>query len=286
MLESFLLEQFLAFADCGTLSAAAEKLHTSQPALSRSMKKLEQELGVALFIRRKNQLQLNETGQYALLYARELLRANEEFTHRVQLYDRSLRTINIGYGTPVPQMVLTPLINSLFGGMRLSADMKDDRDFLKRLSDHTYQLVVTHKASPDSGAFLAKKCGHEDLFLSLPPGHPLAFSPEIHLKDLDGLNILLLYQIGFWAAMTKDKTPHTHYLLQVQREAFQELARNSGYPSFSSSYYLNRGEKLPGQINIPIADPECHVDYYLVCLKKDQHRFEPLFAEVNEKTVW
>ena len=106
------------------------------------------------------------------------------------------------------------------------------------------------------------------------------------MKDLDGLNILLLYQIGFWAAMTKDKTPHTHYLLQVQREAFQELARNSGYPSFSSSYYLNRGEKLPGQINIPIADPECHVDYYLVCLKKDQHRFEPLFAEVNEKTVW
>ena len=40
MTEIHLLEQLAAFDDCGTLSAAAEKLHTSQPALTRSMKKL------------------------------------------------------------------------------------------------------------------------------------------------------------------------------------------------------------------------------------------------------
>ena len=42
MIEIYLLEQLEAFARCGTLSAAAEELHLSQPALTRSMKKLEQ----------------------------------------------------------------------------------------------------------------------------------------------------------------------------------------------------------------------------------------------------
>ncbi len=53
MIELYELRQFAAFADCGTLLEAAEILHLSQPALSRNMKKLEEELGVPLFIRRK-----------------------------------------------------------------------------------------------------------------------------------------------------------------------------------------------------------------------------------------
>ena len=39
--EIYQLEQLLAFAECGTLSGAAERLHLSQPALSRSMQRLE-----------------------------------------------------------------------------------------------------------------------------------------------------------------------------------------------------------------------------------------------------
>ena len=45
MIELYELRQFAAFADCGTLSEAAEILHLSQPALSRSMKKIEEEIG-------------------------------------------------------------------------------------------------------------------------------------------------------------------------------------------------------------------------------------------------
>ena len=48
MIEIHLLEQLVTFAQCGTLSAASEKLHTSQPALTRSMKKLEADLNVKI----------------------------------------------------------------------------------------------------------------------------------------------------------------------------------------------------------------------------------------------
>lgn len=57
MIELHELRQFAAFAEYGTLSEAAEALHLSQPALSRSMKKLEDELGIPLFVRHKNKLE-------------------------------------------------------------------------------------------------------------------------------------------------------------------------------------------------------------------------------------
>lgn len=59
MIEIYLLEQLAAFARCGTLSKAAEELLISQPALSRSMKKLEDDLGVKLFIRENKKLLLD-----------------------------------------------------------------------------------------------------------------------------------------------------------------------------------------------------------------------------------
>ena len=46
MIEIYLLEQLVAFETYGTLSAAAEYLHISQPALSHSMQKLEELMGV------------------------------------------------------------------------------------------------------------------------------------------------------------------------------------------------------------------------------------------------
>ena len=46
MLDLYQLQQLLTVAECGTLSAAAQRLHLSQPALSRSMQRLEAELQV------------------------------------------------------------------------------------------------------------------------------------------------------------------------------------------------------------------------------------------------
>lgn len=285
MIEIYLLQQLTAFARCGTLTAAAKELHTSQPALTRAMKKLEEELGLTLFYRSKNHLTLNETGKVAAEYAQRVLQEAAYFQERVTAFDRSLHTLSIGYCAPVPQVVLTPLINAVFDGMTISADMTDDADFLKKLEARTYQLAVVHEA-PESDLFYSKKCGHEDLYISLRPSDPLTFYPEIHLHDLDGKSILLLSRIGFWQNITKMKTPNTHYLVQIDQAAFYELANHSDYPIFNSSYYKRRNlVLLPGRINVNLADEECHTDYYLVCLSSEKKRFQKLFDQVHENTV-
>lgn len=60
------LFQFKVLAESKTMTEAAERLHISQPALSSSLKRLETELGVQLFERRKNKLFLNEAGEKSL----------------------------------------------------------------------------------------------------------------------------------------------------------------------------------------------------------------------------
>ncbi|MBQ7433607.1 MAG: LysR family transcriptional regulator [Lachnospiraceae bacterium] len=284
MIEINLLNQLAAFAKYGTLSAAAEKLHTSQPALTRSMKKLESDLGVSLFIRSKNHLELNEVGVRAAKYAQDVLDADGDFETKVKAYDRSLRTISIGFCAPVPQSVLTPIINNVFDGMTISADMSDDSAFIDRIKSHEYHLAVLHE-KPDDEDIYYKKCGHEDLYISLMPSDPLTFYPEIHLADLDGRSILLLSRIGFWANFSGNKTPNATYLLQVDQVSFSELSTNSSYPSFTSSYYIRRGQILEGKVNVALVDPECHTDYYLVCLASEKNKYKLLFDQIAETTI-
>lgn len=284
MIDIYMLEQLKTFAECGTLSAAADILNTSQPSLTRSMKRMEDELGVVLFTRSKNHLGLTQTGKMAAQYAAQLLSVTLDFEGRVRAYDRSLHTIYVGYCAPVPQSVLTPIINNTFAGMTISADMTDDSDFLNKLQNGTYQLAVTH-FEPDKSVFYSKKIGHEQLYISLTPGNPLSFYPEIHLKDLNGLTILLLNRIGFWSAVHREKTPNTKYLLQVEDDSFREIASNSQYPVFSSSYFINRGETFPDRINIPIVDKECSTDFYLVCMLAEKPKYDELIKHVNENTI-
>ena len=63
MIELEQLKQLIAFATYGTLSKAAKELYISQPALSRSIQKLEKTLGVELFDRKKNKMELNQNGK-------------------------------------------------------------------------------------------------------------------------------------------------------------------------------------------------------------------------------
>ena len=84
MIELYLLEQLDAFHRCGTLSAAAEELHLSQPSLSRSMQKLEDTLGVPLFERQKNRLALNSTGILAAEDAGRILSSVAAMEERIR----------------------------------------------------------------------------------------------------------------------------------------------------------------------------------------------------------
>ena len=108
MIEIYLLEQLNTFVSCGTLSEAAEKLHMTQPTLSRSMRKLEDYFGFPLFNRDKKRLSLNESGKLMAEYARKILDEELEMEKHVRNFHKSLQTLHIGSIAPGPLMVILP----------------------------------------------------------------------------------------------------------------------------------------------------------------------------------
>src|SRR5258708_36052365 len=67
------LRYFVAVADRGRFTAAAEELHVAQPSVSKQVRKLEAELGAVLLERRKAGIALTDAGEILLPWARRVL---------------------------------------------------------------------------------------------------------------------------------------------------------------------------------------------------------------------
>lgn len=281
MFELYQLEQLLAVAECGTLSNAADRLHISQPALSRSMQRLEAELKVPLFLRQKNRVELNESGRLAVEYAQQIVGQSRSMISRIQAFDRSQRTILIGSCAPVPLWEIPPVLSGLYPDMTISSEIRENGVLLQGLRDNVYQLIVLPFPVEESG-ITCVKYGEEHLFFSLPPAHPLSGRKALYMKDLNGETMLLRNRLGFWRDIADRKMPDTRFLEQ-EDIAFEELVRSSALPNFVTDVVLRREGNPTNRVNIPILDEEANVTYYCLCKTSGQTDlgafFKPFLAK-------
>lgn len=277
MIELYELRQFAAFADLGTLSEAAEFLHLSQPALSRNMKKLEEDLEISLFNRSKNKLVLNENGEYVLELARKILADADSLPSKARDFDRKKRTITFGVCSPAPAWILVPLITNHFPHMALRTEQDTEARLLSDLDNNGYQLIALPR-KPEGKEYFCKECGKETLMFALPQKHKYARRKSLSFSDMDGENMLLMPDIGFWS-FVMEKMPASRFLTQSDRFSFNELVQASSLPSFVTDLSEKYRETPAGRVYIPISDPEATVTYYLICKTENKKIFQSLFQE-------
>ena len=150
MLDLNELEQLITFADMGTLSMAAEKLHISQPTITRTMQHLEEVFGVSLFVRGKNKITLNDTGIKAVEQARQLLSATDNALKNVRAFDKSLHTITISSCAPAPLWYVLPVLSSAYPDMTIASSLKSVPAICEDLDSEFCQLaILPHNAQYD-----------------------------------------------------------------------------------------------------------------------------------------
>ncbi len=278
MIELYELRQFVTFADTGTLSDTAKILHLSQPALSRNMKKLEDDIGIALFDRKKNKLELNKNGEYVLHLARNILENADSLIIKARDFDRRNRTITLGICAPAPVWSLAPLIANSFSHMSLQTEMDTTDRLFNDLNNNVYELIATYE-KPVGEQYFFKECGTENLMFSLPKKHKYAKRKSLTFEEMNGENMLLMSDIGFWS-FVKNKMPDSRFLTQTDRFSFNELIQASSLPSFVTNLTKKHRKVNTNRVNIPISDKEATVTYYLVCKAERKKDFKILFASL------
>lgn len=104
------LEYFNAVCQHKSITRAAAALHVTQPAITKSIHSLEEELGVQLFTRDKHQLQLTSEGELFLFRSRELLNNAETLINEMRDYGTlQKKTLKIGIPTTIGTIVLPKL---------------------------------------------------------------------------------------------------------------------------------------------------------------------------------
>ena len=281
MIETYLLEQFVAFAKHGTLLGAAEELHITQPTLSRSMKKLEEELGVSLFHRENSKLSLNETGKVAAEYAEKALSANQDLIDRVISFDRSLRTVSIGSCSPFPINELMPTLQDYLPGKTILTEMgSDDEHLISSLKNHQYSMVILHSL-PDDKSLYCQRYLDEQIYISIDSEHPIASQSSITFSELADLRILMSGNVGFWMDICRKHLDPSNLLVQNSMDALDELVDASRLPFFNSDRMIDLGYDAPGRKSVPISDEDAHATYWLVCLASDQKKYHSIFNVVR-----
>lgn len=286
MIEIYLLEALGALYDYGTLSAAAEHLHISQPALSRSMQKLEDLLGVSLFDRTKNRITLNETGRMAAVMSRRILESEEDMITAVRNYDSSLHTVSAGYCAPGPMMEMPLHLTQIYPKMKVSSEMENEDALLKGLRTGKYGFVIVPHAYEDEDT-ICIPCGTETLYFSLIPAHPAVLFKDqgLSFSQMNGETFVMASDIGIWRNLTMKMMPDSKFVLQDSLEALSAVINASTLPAFASDLTIRlfRSREDNGRIFIRILDPEATLHYHCVVLKKNRDRYAQWITFLEER---
>ena len=273
------LRQLDTIARRGTISAAAEELHLSQPALSRSIRRLEQELGQELFDRTHNSATLNDAGQLAVDHARNLLRDERMMLDAFADLARRQRTLLVGTVAPAPVWHLTALTVERFPGTLLNPVTLPEDEVERRLMNRSVDLAITLRPQI-LPTMRSTQTMVEDLYAFLPQGHRLATRDTVSFADLDGESFLVLSEVGFWMDMLRSNMPRANIVEQADRSVFEQLVRTTELLSFVTNVTQGIREGLD-RVAVPIADADAHATFFLSVLADAPQRMRDIYEWVD-----
>lgn len=188
------LEYFLGVASELHFSKAAEKLYVAQPALSRQIQQLENELDVVLFERDKRNVKLTPAGEYLQNEASRILSQLEYVRLRTQLIHRGEEgDLRIAHPESAVFSVLPTLLSALklyFPKIRgVLSEVLENKLFE---SLQNYQVDVGFVREPIPDKYLNSRLIFEECFsLVVPPNHPLTKENFTGLRQVQNESFIL-----------------------------------------------------------------------------------------------
>jgi DNA-binding transcriptional LysR family regulator len=275
MLKLSKLEVFSVVAEEGSFSAAAQRLHLSQPAVSRHIQELEDVLGIRLFLRQRRGVALTTGGEILREYTRQILwlvgEAEGALTDVTQLVVGQVRlaaTPGISvYLVPGWTRSFTTAYPNLTMSMSTGTTSEVIADVLTGRVD--LGLVEGELVSEDHDRLSSVILQAVEQLLVVGRGHPWWQQSEVNVKDLHQ-QAFVSRQPGSRTRIFVDKTlakhnVQPHYVAEYDNpEAIKEAVMNGLGMTVLPTYAVAR-ERASGLLrSVPVADVDFHRSLKLV----------------------
>lgn len=283
------LYQFKVIAECETLTQAATLLHISQPALSTMLRKLESELGVQLFERKRNRISLNSAGELALIHANLILDRVEQMKRELSYLDPKGNTVDVCFCDPGPMWFFIPKFSIAYPQIELKTSLfNEDENTIQLLLNGTHDILITAEPIKHS-EIVSIPFIKDQLLLSVSENSPLAKLEEITLKEYcpEEINNIYIFHVGgdffekkqkpFW----KQVKPQIQFTLYDDYFLFNQVIRSTEAITTSTKLVRHYRDDGSGRVLIPLRDKELEIHYHLCYLKKNKKRLNSFISWVE-----
>ncbi len=211
-MDSRALTYFLAVAESGSFTAAAEQLHVAQPAVSMAIRRLEEELELSLFHRNERRISLTDEGLVLLPHARQIVQAlaDAELQMR-ELHDLQQGEVRIGIPSMLGSYYFPPILMAFshrYPQLRLSVVEAGTRQLQQMISSGEIDMGVIVADTPpehlESRSFL-----RDQMMAILPQDHPLAQNTKVSFAEFFAED-LVLFRKGYFHREVIDQLCREH----------------------------------------------------------------------------
>ena len=187
------LKHFLKVAELSNFTRAAGAVGLSQPALSRSISRLEEELGQPLFERQTRNVVLTDSGNLLLWRARQILSMVDDAKAEIHDDGQTGQIRIAAIPTIAPYFLPDRLrkFHQRFPQAKVIVQEDTTENMLKKLTDGVVDVAIA--AFPIEAKYLhTERLFDEELLLVMSVDNPLATKKLIHMRDIDSLPFVLL----------------------------------------------------------------------------------------------
>lgn len=281
------VETFRAVMITGSMTAAAQQLHTSQPNVSRVIANLEKEIGFEVFDRMAGRVIATKGGE-ALF--REVTRAFVGLDSLLEsasaIRDAGVGTLRVAAAASISNSVIPQAIRRFsesYPAVRIVVDTSESSVIANWTATQHCDLGVVSNVSEKPGV-VASLMHSESAVCVMPAGHRLAKRKWLVPDDLDGERFISLPRGGLSRRMIDAAFPQDGRVLVLETPFAVTICRmvSEGLGISLVNPLLTRTMRLPGIVTVPfkpaikfesyllraqLAPRDTHASYFVSCLR-------------------
>ena len=258
------VQYFLAVAEAGSFSIAADDLYISQSSLSKQIIALEKELDIQLFDRSKRKISLTEAGKIFLKHALHFNENHKAMLTEIGEHKKTIASLSIAAIPVIAQYGITSYLakfKTAYPSIVINLEEREASTVLPALHKHEYDMAFIRDYEVDLNQYSFLEIVRDKLMVAVSKDHRFSTRKSLSLSELADENFItynkgtLVYELSVNACKLAGFEPRVFYASLRGASIIGLVAANSGVALMMEKVlnYYQRSDVIPIPLDTTVA---------------------------------